>query len=108
MALSRGAAQNLCPWCLLSFPQGICLKLDLSKTQSLRLIQEKEMVSQVALVEKNSPVGDVRDVGSIPGVGKIPWRRAWEPTLVFLSGRSHGQRSLVSYSPWGHKPTDNS
>ena len=32
-------------------------------------------------------------------VGKIPWRRAWQPTPVFLSGDSHGQRSLVSYSP---------
>ena len=32
-------------------------------------------------------------------VGKIPWRRAWQPTPVFLSGESHGQRSLVGYSP---------
>ena len=106
MALSRGAAQNLCPWCLLSFPQGICLKFGLSKMQSLRLIQEKERVSQVALVEKNLPVGDVRDVGSVPGVEKILWRRTWQPTLVFLSGKSHGQRSLVSYSPRGHKESD--
>ena len=35
-------------------------------------------------------------------VGKIPWRRAWQLTLVFLPGESHGQRSLVGYSPWGH------
>ena len=32
-------------------------------------------------------------------VGKIPWRRAWQPTLVFLPGESHGQRSLAGYSP---------
>ena len=32
-------------------------------------------------------------------VGKIPWRRAWQPTLVFLFGESHGQGSLVGYSP---------
>ena len=38
-----------------------------------------------------------------PWVGKIPWRRKWQPTLVFLLGKSHGQRSLVGYSPWGHK-----
>ena len=38
-----------------------------------------------------------------PSVGKIPWRRKWQPTLVFLPGESHGQRSLVVYSPWGHK-----
>ena len=34
-------------------------------------------------------------------IGKIPWRRKWQPTLVFLSGKSHGQRSLVGCSPWG-------
>ena len=31
-------------------------------------------------------------------VGKVPWRRAWQPTPVFLPGDSHGQRSLVGYS----------
>ena len=36
-------------------------------------------------------------------VGKILWRRAWQPTPVFLPGESHGQRSLVGYSPWGLK-----
>ena len=35
------------------------------------------------------------DLGSIPGVGKIPWRREWLPTPVFLPGESHGQRSLA-------------
>ena len=34
-----------------------------------------------------------------PWVGKIPWRRAWQPTAVFLPGESHGQRSLMGYSP---------
>ena len=38
-----------------------------------------------------------------PLVVKIPWRRKWQPTPVFLPGKSHGQRSLVGYSPWGHK-----
>ena len=32
-------------------------------------------------------------------VGKIPWRRKWQPTLVFLPGESHGQRNLVGYGP---------
>ena len=36
-----------------------------------------------------------------PWVGKIPWRRKWQPTLVLLPGKSHGPRSLVGYSPWG-------
>ena len=50
--------------------------------------------------------GDVRDVGSIPGSGISPWRRAWQPTLIFLPGESHGQRSLPGYSPWGCKELD--
>ena len=41
-----------------------------------------------------------------PWVGKIPWRRAWQPTSVFLPGESHGQKSLVGYSPWGRKESD--
>ena len=36
-------------------------------------------------------------------VRKIPWRRQWLPIPVFLPGKSHGQRSLVGYSPWGRK-----
>ena len=47
------------------------------------------------------------DPGSIlgfnPWVGKIPWRRNWQPTPVFLPGESHGWRSMVGYSPRGHK-----
>ena len=35
-----------------------------------------------------------------------PRRRKWQPTPVFLPGKSHGQRSLVGYSPWGHKELD--
>ena len=41
-----------------------------------------------------------------PWVGKIPWRRAWQCTLVFLPEESHGQRSLVSYSTEGCKESD--
>ena len=39
-------------------------------------------------------------------VRKIPWRRAWQPTPILLPGESHGQRSLVGYSPWGCKESD--
>ena len=38
-----------------------------------------------------------------PWVRKIPWRRAWQPTLVFLPGESHELRSLLGYSPKGRK-----
>ena len=41
-----------------------------------------------------------------PWVGKIPWRRKWQPTPVFLPGKFLGQRRLADYSPWGHKESD--
>ncbi|CAN0297235.1 unnamed protein product [Rangifer tarandus platyrhynchus] len=41
--------------------------------------------------------------GFNPWVGKIPWRRAWQPTPVFLPGESHGRRSLVGHDLSGHK-----
>ena len=65
-------------------------------------------VSRVVLVVKNPPADgrEVKDSGSVPGSGKsspwvrkIPWRRAWEPTWVFLPRESRGQRSLVGYGP---------
>ena len=60
----------------------------------------------MALVAKKPPAtaGGIRDLGSIPG--KIPWRRAWQPTPVSLPGESHGQRSLAGYSPWGGTESD--
>ena len=56
---------------------------------------------------KNMPAS-VRDIIDIfdPWVGKIPWRRKWQPTPVFLLGESYGQRSLAGYSPWGCKESD--
>ena len=44
--------------------------------------------------------------GFDPWVGKIPWRRAWQPTPVFLPGESHRQGSFSGYSPWGRKESD--
>ena len=41
-----------------------------------------------------------------PCVGKISWRRKWQPTPVLLSGKCHAQRSLVGYSPWGRRESD--
>ena len=59
------------------------------------------------MVKKNPPANaaDARDLGFNPWfnplVGKIPWRREWQPIPVFLPGKS--QRSLAGYGPWGHK-----
>ena len=40
------------------------------------------------------------------GIGNIPWRRKWQLTLAFLPGKSHGQKNLVGYSPWGRTKSD--
>ena len=45
--------------------------------------------------------------GFDPWVGKIPWRRSWQPMPVFLPGESHGERSLVGHSPSGCKESHN-
>jgi len=58
----------------------------------------------VALAVKN-PSANAGGVGSVR-VGEIPWRREWQPTPVVLPEEFHGQRSLVGYSPWGHRESD--
>ena len=59
------------------------------------------------ILVKNPPVnaGDIRDVFD-PWVRKIPWRKKWQSTPVFVPGKFHGQRSLAGYTPWGHKESD--
>ena len=55
-----------------------------------------------ALVVKNPPAnieGTRKRNGFYSWVDKIPWKRAWQPTPVFLPGKFHGQRSLAGYSP---------
>ena len=47
-----------------------------------------------------------RRPGFDPWLGKIPWRREWQPVPVILPGKSHGQRSLAGYSPRDHKELD--
>ena len=60
--------------------------------------------SLVVQTVKNPPA--VWETGFNPWVGKIPWRREWQPTPVFLSGESNGQRSLAGYSLQGYKELD--
>ena len=60
------------------------------------------------IVVKNLPAsaGRCKRHGFEPWVGKIPRRRAQQPTPVFLLGESHGQRSLLGYSPWSFRESD--
>ena len=57
--------------------------------------------SQVVLVVKKPPAGagDIRDMGSVLGLGRPPGGREGLPTPLFLLGESHGQKSLVNCSP---------
>ena len=60
--------------------------------------------SHVAIVVKNllANAGDTGDVGSIPGSGRSPGEGNGNPLQYACSEKSHGQRSLVGYNPWGH------
>ena len=60
--------------------------------------------SLMAQMVKNLPA--VRRPVFDSWIGKIPWRRQWQLTSVFLPGKSDGQRSLVGCSPWGCKESD--
>ena len=52
------------------------------------------------------PARYVGNPGSVPELGRFPWRRKWQPTPVFLPGKLHGQRNLEGYSLWSSKESD--
>ena len=64
----------------------------------------KLRASLVAQMVKNPPAMQETQVRSLGW--EDPWRRKWQLTPGFLPGESHGQRSLVGYSPWAHKESD--
>jgi len=90
------------------FPLWYCSRMGLWKlSQRVGLNSENRSFSSGALVK--NPLANAEDTdytGSIPGLGRFPWGRKWQPTPVFLPGKSHGQRSMVDYSPWGCKESD--
>ena len=62
------------------------------------------MASLVAQLVKNHPAMQETQV---PSLGQEDsWRRKWQPTSVFLPGKSHGQSSIAGYSQWGRKESD--
>jgi len=65
-----------------------------------------EMGFPVTQMVKNLPAIQETQVWFNPWIRKIPWRREWLPTPVFLPGEFRGQRILKGYSPWGHKESD--
>ena len=85
------------------------LKLTHYKSTTLQLKKEKEKRYSVKghiFTAAVSLTSQCRRPGLDPWVGKIPWRRKWQPTPVFLPGESHGRRILVGYSSWGRKESD--
>ena len=62
---------------------------------------KRKTVAQTLKKKKKKPACNAGKPGFDPWVGKIPWRREWQPTPVFLPVKFHGQRSLVGYSLWG-------
>ena len=75
--------------------------------ERLKSIQGKvsEIVGLPGSSAVKNPPANSGDLGSIPGLGRSPEEGKGIP-LMFLPGESHGQRSLVGYSPWGHKESD--
>ena len=70
---------------------GFCIELHHVRASQMALVLKKPLAN----------TGDVKRWGFNPWVRKIPWRRAWQPTTVFLQRESHRQRSLAGYSPNG-------
>ena len=61
--------------------------------------QERQGFFPIGKEKKGLPC----NAGDAASIGKIPWRKKWQPTSVFLPGKYHGQRSLAGYSPWDCK-----
>ena len=73
----------------------------LSSVRSKSLYSSISSWLRFGLKRPPANAGDIRDTGLNPWAWKISWRRASQPTPVFLPGESYGQRNLVGYSPWG-------
>jgi len=106
---SRGEGSDkksrVCRW-----KQATCTSLQVTflEIQALFKRHRSQMGFPGGLAGKQSTcnAGDARDAGLIPGLGRSPGGRTWQPSPVILPGESHGQGSLTGYGPWGHKESD--
>ena len=83
------------------------VRIDRKQQNSIKQLSFNSKIDKVA--KKKEPTCQCRRCESCsfdPWVKKISWRRAWQPTPVFLPGESRGQRSLEGYILQGHKESD--
>ena len=72
----------------------------------VHMLQQKLQPNKLKKENSLANAGDIKDTGFDSWVMKIPWRRSWQPTPVFLPRESHRQRSLAGYSLWGLQESD--
>ena len=104
--LANSSCSHLCVFVcdsLCCTPRHLCCAHMLYWTWTWRLICRTSVCPAYKMVKC---LFKCRRPGFDPWVGKIPWRRKWQSTPVLLPGKSHGQRSLEGYSPWGRKEPD--
>ena len=84
---------------------GITDLMDMGLGELRELVMDREAWHAVihGVAKSQTRLSDRSDLISVL---KIHWRSKWQPTPVLLPGKSHGQRSLVGYSPWGRKESD--
>ena len=88
-------------WCLFVIPQQL---FNITRRNVLRVAEDNIYLPRwLSGKESNC---QCRSLWLNPWGGNMPRRRKWQPTPVFLPEKSHGQRSLVGYSPWGRKELD--
>jgi len=86
-------------------------KSDLGESQSIFLTVSEEKRGFLGGISGKESICQCRRpkrLGFNPWVGKMTWSRKWQPTPGFLPGKSHGQKRLAGYSPWGYKERDTS
>ena len=77
-----------------------------TESDMTEVTQQQQHLYILGGLEVKASAWNVGDLGSIPALGRSPGEGKWQPTPVLLPGESHGGRSLVRYSPWGHKESD--